>query len=78
LAATEIIQVGEIEIKRPAGIETIRDDMNPQRGIELSLNEHLSGKGGWRISEVDKIRRELVSDEMRESPVVNAIMLSSR
>ena len=63
--------IGYMRDESPPGLEIIRDDITPQRGIELAFNDYLKGTEGWRIKEVDKIRRELISEKMREHPAVN-------
>jgi cell division protein FtsI/penicillin-binding protein 2 len=63
--------IGFMRDQSPPGLEIIRDDTNPQRGIELALDDYLRGAEGWRIKEVDKIRREVISEKMRENPAVN-------
>ena len=67
--------IGFMKDEDPPGILLIRDDINPQRGLELSFNDFLSGKEGWRIAEIDKRRIEVVSHETRESPAVNGYNL---
>ena len=53
----------------------IRDDIRPQRGVELAFNKGLRGTEGWRLSEVDKIRRSVISENNREQPAVNGYNL---
>mgnify|MGYP005840132747 CR=1 FL=1 len=67
--------IGFMRDEERPGTLLIRDDINPQRGLELSFNEFLSGKEGWRIAEIDKRRIEVVSHETKESPAVNGYNL---
>ncbi|HUV06173.1 MAG TPA: hypothetical protein VMX75_00500, partial [Spirochaetia bacterium] len=57
--------LGYMRDEEPAGLKIIRDDIKPQRGIELASDRQLSGAEGWRIKEVDQIRREVISEKMR-------------
>jgi cell division protein FtsI (penicillin-binding protein 3) len=65
------MQDKDLQDKDEANNKIIRDDIKPQRGIELSYDKFLRGKEGWRVSEVDKRGRDVVSEKTRELPAVD-------